>query len=863
MRYRLFAGAVALALAGTFAIARQRANPSLPTGRWIEPIGEHVAVGSLPVNMALSPDGRYVVVTNAGWREFLTVLDAATGKVVSQLDVNGTGKGEKPGLYYGLAFGEGGALPGTATRPEDVKWTLYASRGGEKRVAIYELRGDGQLTDTGRSLSAPGTGRDGKGPCLLAGVAAFPAAGRVYAADNYTGRESGMKGRLLIFGTDPPALAKTVTMPGFPLAVVAGRGGRYGRVPAVPRVYVTSERDGTVTAVDPMSGQILATVPTGDHPAGLLLSWTGAMLFVANSGSDTVSVVETRTHRIARTIPLRPPDVRGLPGCTPMGMALSADGRSLYVALADLNAVAVVDVGEGTVRGYIPAGWYPTSVVSTADDRLFVANGKGLQARNPNAREVGKWGHYIQSIIEGAVSMVRVPNSATLAQMTARVIANARATGADLAAARTPLGRTGIRHVIYVVKENRTYDQVLGDVAKGNGDAAIAFFGRRVTPNQHALVERFALLDNFYCTAEVSADGWSWSTQGIATEYPSRNAPYGYSGRPHDYDYEGENNGVPVDLFGIPDVNRQPNGYIWDAVLKKGLSYRNYGFLVTSNKGDVEVNGQRKSWPFNVAARRALQGHTDDSFLQFDMSYTDSDAWLAHRTSFPKQKKEFGTHHAPSRFAEWKREFDGYVRSGNLPAFMTIRFPRDHTAGTSVGLSTPRSMVADNDYAVGQLVETVSRSPFWKSTAIFIVEDDAQDGWDHVDAHRSTCYVVSPYVRRGTVDHRFYNTDSALHTMELILGLEPLCQYDAIAPAFGFLSSQPENAEPYRAILPDRAIIAEVNQKTAYRAEDSARLNFAHADAVPESVLNDILWHDALQRSPRARMARMPGQAER
>ncbi|HLK55505.1 MAG TPA: alkaline phosphatase family protein, partial [Chthonomonadaceae bacterium] len=398
-----------------------------------------------------------------------------------------------------------------------------------------------------------------------------------------------------------------------------------------------------------------------------------------------------------------------------------------------------------------------------------------------------------------------------------------------------------IKHVIYIIKENRTYDQVLGDLPQGNGDPSLVLFGRDVTPNLHALAERFVLLDNFYDCAEVSADGWNWSTSGMVSEYAARNVHFNYSGRGRNYDFEGENNGTPVDLIGLPDVNRAPGGYIWDAVAKKGLSYRGYGFF-TAFADSKDANGKMIA-KTNEPNRKALVGHTDVDYLKFDMDYADSDAWKLHNCPETVKKPTYGQYGAPSRFAEWKREFDGFIKNGSLPAFSMVRLPRDHTSATRPGSASPRAMVADNDYAVGQLVEAVSSSPYWKDTAIFILEDDAQDGYDHVDAHRSICFVISPYIRRGMVDHHFYNTDSVLHSMEWLLGVPAMNQYDAGAPLLVAFGAGAENNEPYKAILPERQIVAEVNGETAYRAKDSQNLDFSCADRISCGIMNDILWH--------------------
>ena len=356
--------------------------------------------------------------------------------------------------------------------------------------------------------------------------------------------------------------------------------------------------------------------------------------------------------------------------------------------------------------------------------------------------------------------------------------------------ARAALGNPGIKHVFYIIKENRTYDQILGDMATGNGDKSICLFPRDVTPNQHALAERFAQLDNFYCCAEVSADGWDWSVSGMASEYTARNTPFNYSGRGREYDFEGQTNGVPVDLYNLPDVARAPGGYFWDACAAKGVSFRNYGFYLnfalTFASGVPDENRKyaanvRENFP----TKRALVGHSDTDFRQFDMNYPDSELGKLLNLSIQNEKTAYGSHKSSSRYAEWKREFDEYVKNGKLPQFEMIRLPRDHTSGTRAGSLSPEAMVADNDYGVGQVVEAISHSPYWKQSAIFILEDDAQGGFDHVDAHRSVGFVISPWVKRGTLDSRFYNTDSMLRTMGLLLGLPPLCQYDAVAAAAG------------------------------------------------------------------------------
>ncbi len=807
----------------------------LVTGRNITPAGRQTEVGSFPSAMALSPDGRFLVVTNTGERQYLTVLSTPDGGKVSQLGFNreltgGTG-GRKEGLYYGLAFG-----PKTADGT-----LLYASRGSEDRVGVLTLADDGKLKETGRFLDNP-SGTAGV-PLGVAGVALSADGSRLFAANNNTGRHTGLKGLVSVFETGTGRRTQQIEAPGYPFAVAALTQGP----DADRKVYVSSERDACVAVLKVGSRDAAATLPTGEQPIGLLLNRKQDRLYVANAGSDTVSIIDTRSDKIVRTVLLRPGGAHALPGATPTGLALSRDEKRLFVTLADMSAVAVVDLPEGKLIGYIPVGWYPTAVAVSPDGkRLFVANAKGVNRRNPNPTAdptKANRQQYILNVIEGTVSTIPVPSRKELERHTEQVLENNQLKPTLQEALRVPFKNPGIEHVFYILKENRTYDQVLGDLPQGNGDPKLCLFPRPVTPNQHALAERFALLDNHYCCAEVSADGWNWSTSGMASEYVVRNSHYGYTGRTRTYDYEGTNNGVPVDLLGIPDVARAPSGYLWDHLQKHNVSFRNYGFFIDAILTD---NGLDQASPLvggNNPTKKALVGRSDSNFLQYDTTYADSDAWVLHNAPSPGQRKTFGKFGAKSRFEAWKREFDEYVKNGNLTRFQFLRVPRDHTSGTAPGQHSPRSMVADNDFAVGQIVEAISKSPYWKKSAIFILEDDAQNGFDHVDAHRSIGFVISPFVAKGTHYRRFSNTDSFLRTMQALVAVPPMDQLVATAPILDIFSATPENAEPYNAILPERAIIAEVNGRTAYRAHDSLRLNFKQADAVPDHEMNDILWH--------------------
>lgn len=812
-----------------------QSGQTLPTGKTITPIGTHASVGSYPVNMATTPDGKYAVVTTVGFRQFLSVLDVKTGRVVSQLDFNGRADRNHKNLYYGLAMA-----------PDR---TLYVSNGATDLVGRFRVEQDGRLTDLNNPVKIEAPKERGL-PMHPAGLAVNSDASWLFVVNNQTNDKSDWKGSFSVVDTKSGKELSRVPTAGFPFAAAAITQGPLKN----QKIFIGSERDGVVQSFEASRGMKPVDIRTGEAVTGLLLSADQKTLFVSNAGSDTVSFVDTATDTVKATVLLRPAAVRGLLGCTPTGMALSPDGHTLYVALQDMNAVAVVSVRGAQLRGYIPTGWLPTSLVATKDS-LLVAVGKGVKAQNPNDKPVDLPGlvrpdRYIQNIIDGAVTRIPVPSAKALKHMTSTVLKNNRIFDASV---NPSFKNPGIKHVIYVIKENRTYDNVLGDIPKGNGDASQTLFPRKVTPNQHALVDRFVLMDNFHVCAEVSQDGWQWSTSGILSPYASRNTPYNYSGRGRNYDTEGENNNLPVDLLGVPDVARPASGYIWELCAANGVTYRNYGFFTSGDDPDDKRFGE--SVRGNHAAKKALIGHTDDHFRQYDNDYPDGDAYASYAFSWPTMRKEYGVARAISRIQEWRREFSKFVDDGEMPQFQMVRLGNDHTQGTRVDKPTPQSCVADNDYAVGQLVETVSKSPFWKDTAIFILEDDAQNGYDHVDAHRSTAYVISPFVKRSALDSRFYNTDSMLRTMELLLGLPPMNQYDAVAAPLDVFSARPENMEPFTALLPDKDVVCALNTRASYRSADSEMLSVYREESRSDEDLNDILWGAVMgQGVPRPRV---------
>ncbi len=869
---------------------------TLNTGKDIVPADATPLQGAnLPMTLAATPDGQFAIICGMGYREALWSVRITDAQVVSQSDftahaerqraepqtedqpirVDSRHNADRPqtnGLYYGVV----------ATND-----TVYAAQGGHDAIAVLSISPTGQLAliDTIRAQKND----------FPAGLA-LDQHGLLYVSNNSSGGKPKPYQTPASMAIYDPAkktelgryiFESTGNTSNYPLAITVLRNGS--------KTFVASERDGTVYSLnttDPTHPTLNKIIPTGSRPDALLLNKDESRLFVANSQSDTVSVIETASDAVIGTILLRPDAVRGLPGVTPTSMSLSPDEKTLYVTLSDMNALAVVDVDSQRILGMIPAGDYPSAVLAGAD-RLLVVNAKGHNAHNPNptynpfVRQIDR-GSYILSVILGNVQSMPISSTAKLPEQTQLVMsANhfnrlAPPTPSTAPAIGAAFGK--IKHVIYIIKENRTYDQVLGDDARGNGDASLALFNDKVTPNQHALADRFVLLDNLYACGEVSGDGWVWSTQGIANAYVERTIPYNYSSRGRTFDYEGENNGYPTGGFPATDPDGKPlsgdpqyqNGappvpdvagadvHLWDLARRAHLSIRNYGFYLSEGDKKAGVTLIPENYP-TVAGLQPpghdLAGITDIDFRKFDLDYADSDApkiWF-DRSGDPNclySKKTYGKHAATSRFDEWNQEFQQMLKqdpTGNsVPNLITVRLPHDHTQGLMSRKHTPISEVADNDYAVGQLVEAVSHSPIWSSTAIFVIEDDAQAGPDHVDCHRTTAFVISPWIKPGSVDHEFHNTDSILKTIELLLGLPPMSQYDAIATPISDWDKTATNADPFIALLPPKQMIAAINTPAPRPATEAAvekqlelasdQMDFVHADAAPAAQLNLIIW---------------------
>ena len=624
------------------------------------------------------------------------------------------------------------------------------------------------------------------------------------------------------------------------------------------------------------------------HPTAMLLSPDDKHLYVTLSNRDEVAVVSAGSGTIERYLDTRLPG-QTYGGSYPNALAQSADGNTLYVANASSDAVAVFDLraDQLTAAYFIPTEWYPTALAWHSEE-LLIASGKGHSTVanagwEPSPTVPNTQHHpYIASLIHGSIARVKLPEAEQQrAKLTEEVVRSNKMAG------RTgeivfQHGNNPIHHVIYVIKENRTYDQLFGDIAEANGEPALVMYGEAITPNQHKLARQFGVLDNFYDSGEVSGDGHLWSTAAITSDYNERIWPIGYRGKEREYDFEGMVGDQDPLGQGIADVDEPRTGYLWGNLARHHLTYRHYGEFVATwwcedmaqpytpastgaagNKhpkcrvkevkpGETlppELGGSKSPYQYpipmlayDMPTKPELRGHFDPHFADFKVEYPDQ-----------------------FRADEFLREFTGFVearksgKGAQLPNFIVLRFPNDHTAGTKAGSPTPNASVADNDLAVGRLVEAVSNSAYWDDTAIFILEDDAQNGADHVDAHRSIALVISKYSPHSSgqplVETHFYTTVNVIHTMETLVGLPPMNNNDAhaavMAPLFTGAGDQPPFHADYR--NRDSGLIYQANSNHSPGADESAKLDFSHADAADTDKLNAILWRDAKGETP------MPG----
>jgi DNA-binding beta-propeller fold protein YncE/phospholipase C len=790
----------------------------LPNQWSLRPVGKQVPLGDFPVNMAVHPDGKTVAVLHSGHSAHeIRIIDIKSAAEVSRTAVKET--------FYGLEFSADGR-------------TLFCSGASEELVHAFDYK-EGALQNH-RKFPL----RDPAQTGVPAGLAVSPDGSHLFVANVWGHRvtrvdlSSTPKVTDLAVGTP----TNTIVRPGaIPSAdddtAAANKRAEVDLFDTKPgdtfpyacrydasrhRLYVSLWAQSAVAVLDTMTGKVLERWATEEHPCEMALTRSGRLLYVANANHNTVSVFETATGRHLETI-WAAPYASAPPGSTPNSLALTPDEKTLFVANACNNMVAAFDVsrpGKSRSLGFIPVGWYPTSVrVSRDGSTLLVANGKGLISRaNPKGPQPGAKARgetidqYIARLFTGSLSLIPLQRGKDLeSQMrafTAQALATSPLKPDASVTTRRPEGNpvpqkpgqpSPIKYCIYLIKENRTYDQVFGDMPEGNGDPNLCLFPDQITPNHHALAREFGLLDNFYVESEVSADGHEWTMGAYASDFVEKTWPLSYGhGRSGKYPYPSE---------GHFDIAFPAGGYLWDRAREAGVSYRSYG--------EFTINGKTPSDPTRTRVK-SLAGHIDPGFRGFDMNYPDV-----------KRAERF--------ISEWRR----YEKEGGMPQLQIVRLPNDHTHGTSPQFFTPRAYLADNDLALGMIVEAVSQSSLWGQTAIFVVEDDAQNGPDHVDAHRTVGLVISAYSRRGQVNSAMYSTSSMLRTIELILGLKPMSQFDAAAlPMYACFQNTPD-LRPYQC----RAARIDLTEKNSPQAwGGQIKMNFAREDAADDLLLNEIVW---------------------
>lgn len=799
----------------------EQVGPS-PTGGHIvstyqalHPAGQSLEFTGRPVDLVLSPDGGTLYVKdNRG----LVVIEVATWKIRQELQFPAGA-----GSTHGIVVTRDGARV-FVTTAQNTLWEAKLSEANE--------------LSWGRKIALPGPG--GTGNSQPGGLALSTDEKRAYVClsrNNSLGivdLESGTLTKEVPVGVAP--FDVTIKADG-KTAFVSNWGGRHpksGEKTAKSSGTDTLVDDrtvaasGTVSVVDLDQGNESAQITTGLHPSDLELSADQRTLYVANANSDTVSVVDTTNLRVVESVLIRPDPT--LPfGSAPNALTLGKDGKTLFIANGGNNAVAVVALAaKPKLEGFIPTAWYPGALTSDGNF-LFVANIKGLGSRQPGEAKQG-WNsrRYL-----GTVSKVKIPTAPALQDYTRQANADARVPQilrawekSDSRKKPMPVPRrlgepSVFEHVVYIVKENRTYDQVFGDLPQGNADPALCVFGREVTPNHHALAEQFALLDNYYCNGVLSADGHAWAMEGYATDYLEKS----FGGFTRSYPFAGDD-----------PLSYSATGFIWDNVLLHGLSFRNYGEMSTT-----------EAVPKDTGWQAIYENHrTNGSAISFQ-----HDMQIETLRRYSCAQSPGWNMRIPDtiRADVFLNEFTENERKGEWPNLVIIYLPSDHTSGTRVGMPTPRAQVADNDLAVGRIIERISRSRFWPKTCIFVNEDDPQAGFDHVDGHRSLCLVVSPYTKRGAVISKFYNQTSVLHTMEQMLGLPPMNQMDSLAPLMTDCFTRTPVFSPFTC-LKNNIALDEMNKPTAqlqglelYWAEQSLAQPLEEVDQADEDTLNRIIWH--------------------
>ena len=728
----------------------------LPTGVRLDPVGDAVALGSLPLNVVVARNGDKAVVVLSGWREQgIQIVDLKTRMVTQTLT--------QDGAFYGAAFSPDGH-------------TLYVSGGNTDKLFAYAWK-DGTATFANAFELAKAKTADGTGTSYPAGLAVAPNGKCVYVAEN-------VGDRLAVLDAATGEIVQRFPTDHYPYGVILSANGH---------VFVSAWGGTTVSEFRVLTDGKLAyigRIEVGRHPSALAIR--GSWLYVALAGSDRVAIVDMR----ARTVKSYLHDsVPGAPseGSTPNALAISADQKRLFIAEADNNAIAVFDLATGKLLGRIPTDWYPTATAQVGTQLLMLSGkGHGTHANPDGPVPLTNWPNekpmaYALGQLNGSLRLApSTMSAAQLTRLTQRVAA-ANNWQRMREARRYP----PFKHVIYIIKENRTYDQVLGDMKEGDGDAGLVYFPDiTITPNHHALARRFGLFDRFFVNAEVSSQGHIWSTAAYVTDYGEKVIPSGYAGKRGEIDGE--------------DSDEPERGFLWTLAKRSGVTFRDYGEMVKGNPG----------WP---VTQRDLAADVNPDYIPFDLVTPDqkrADVWIA--------------------------ELQRYVREGNMPQLELMWLPMDHLTAARPGKCTPHACMADNDLALGRIVQALSHSPYWKDTVIFVVEDDAQAGPDHVDSHRAPFYAISAYNRPGT-RHRFINTTDVVAAIEDILGMGRLSKFDYFSRSLADIFAPSPDFKPFDPITPQQDLNEKNPQNTA-AARMSEGLDFSAPDRVDDQVYNRILW---------------------
>ncbi len=752
----------------------------LPNGWSLTPVGKSLPLGDLPLNIVTSKNNRFAAVTNNGQSvQTIQLLDAKNDVELDKVIISKS--------WGGLVFSE------------DEKY-LYVSGGDNNWILRYSIINNKLVTSDTIKLGDSWSRQKSAAAISPTGLALDNKKSILYVVTK-------QDNSLYVIDLKTKKVDKKIALGSEAYTCIL--------TPDNSKLYISLWGKDQVVAYDTKKNEIVDSILVGDNPNDLCMTHNAKYLFVSNANDNTVSVIDLKKNIVIESLNSAVHPTK-LSGSTSNSVALTDNDKTLFIANADNNCLAVFDVslpGESHSRGFIPTGWYP-SVVRVINTKLYVANGKGFSSLpnpygpNPLGNKQAVMLHggdtakpkqvqYIGGgLLMGTLSIISIPSEKTLSDYSKAVYNNTPFKNVQLTYAQgeenNPIPRkigdsSPIKYVFYIIKENRTYDQVLSDMPQGNGDTSLLLFGRKITPNHHSLVDNFVLLDNFYVDGEVSADGHDWCMGAYATDYMEKNWPTSYGGR-------------GKGAIGKTSLNKQ---FIWDQANQFNVSFRTYGEFVNAD---------------NTPRIPVLKDHYPTKYPTGDLRDSDT-----------------------MRYRIWKNDFDSLMKENKLPRLMTFRMLSDHTEGTAAGRPTPFAHVADNDLAIGMMIEHISKSSIWENSVVFIAEDDAQNGPDHVDAHRTTAYLAGGYVKRHFVDHTMYSSSSMLRTIELILGLPPMSQYDASATPMWRCFNKSADKTPYKSI-PSNINLNDVNPSGTKLAALAKGLNFSEIDRVPDNVMNKMLW---------------------